>query len=446
MGAGCSTIDGQLGEHDRCRPRLPRSVKQRRERRQKKKYTKPRKERKRRHVLQALNAEAQTGELLSRIPGRICINGSTSSACAFTQQGKKGVNQDALLVWEQFASRRDTLLCAVFDGHGPYGHLVSRRVRDMLPSKLVTAWKAHMRGELDNMDNGYASKDSEDESLEEDEEGYDTEEYAGNWPEHIGQTKQANPGLGKRIEDEQRRRQGHLVMRAWKECLMKTFRSMDRDLRVQPTIDCFCSGTTAILLVQQGSELIIGNVGDSRAVLATFDEGTTALDCGTSKISEVGHLRAIQLSVDLKPNLPKEQARIRRCKGRVFAASDEPDVPRVWLPYDSAPGLAMARAFGDFCLKDYGLISVPDITYWTLSPDDQFVILATDGIWDVMSNTEAVEVVASAPSRVTAARLLVEGAAKLWKQKYPTSRADDCAATKMKSMAWVMKRTRMMIS
>lgn len=75
-----------------------------------------------------------------------------------------------------------------------------------------------------------------------------------------------------------------------------------------------------------------------------------------------------------------EAARIHQCKGRVFALQDEPEVARVWLPNSDSPGLAMARAFGDFCLKDFGLISVPDIYYRHLTERDEFIILATDGV------------------------------------------------------------------
>lgn len=75
-----------------------------------------------------------------------------------------------------------------------------------------------------------------------------------------------------------------------------------------------------------------------------------------------------------------EAARIQRCKGRVFALQDEPEVARVWLPNNDSPGLAMARAFGDFCLKDFGLISVPDVYYHHITERDEFVILATDGV------------------------------------------------------------------
>lgn len=37
---------------------------------------------------------------LQRIPGRMFANGSSSVACLYTQQGKKGANQDAMIVWE----------------------------------------------------------------------------------------------------------------------------------------------------------------------------------------------------------------------------------------------------------------------------------------------------------------------------------------------------------
>lgn len=58
---------------------------------------------------------------------------------------------------------------------------------------------------------------------------------------------------------------------------------------------------------------------------------------------------------------------------------------RVWLPDVESPGLAMSRAFGDYCLKEYGLISVPEVTQRNLSSKDQFVILASDGVSSFVS-------------------------------------------------------------
>lgn len=59
----------------------------------------------------------------------------------------------------------------------------------------------------------------------------------------------------------------------------------------------------------------------------------------------------------------EEAERIKQFKGRVFPLQDEPDVACVWLPHGDSPGLAMARAFVDFCLNNFGLIVVPDISY-----------------------------------------------------------------------------------
>ncbi|XP_073029304.1 probable protein phosphatase 2C 6 [Primulina eburnea] len=334
-------------------------------------------------------AALDSAERLLQIPGRLISNGATRIASLYTQQGKKGTNQDAMIIWEKFCtgSNADATFCGVFDGHGPYGHMVARKVRDALPILLSTQWEtksesnrnsAHENGNPEGMvrfddfmdDDGCESLEVEDDKI----------------PEM------------------------HIPL---KKSILKAFKLMDKELKLHPTIDCFCSGTTAVAVIMQGQDLVIGNVGDSRAILATRDK-----DNG---------LVALQLTVDLKPNLPREFARIQRCKGRVFALQDEPDVARVWLPNSDSPGLAMARAFGDFCLKDFGLISMPDVYHHHITERDEFVILATDGVWDVLSNKEAVDIVASAPSHGTAARALVDCATRAWKLKYPTSKNDDCA-------------------
>ena len=75
-----------------------------------------------------------------------------------------------------------------------------------------------------------------------------------------------------------------------------------------------------------------------------------------------------------------EAARIRQRKGRIFSLPDEPNVARVWLPTYNSPGLAMARSICDFCLKNYGVISMPDVSYYRITEKDEFVVLVTDGV------------------------------------------------------------------
>lgn len=138
----------------------------------------------------------------------------------------------------------------------------------------------------------------------------------------------------------------------------------------------------------QKDQLVLANLGDSRAVMCTRDDH--------------GELVAQQLTVDLKPNLPStcfrfllnlifffnnyckilsdELERIKGCQGRVMAMESEPNVYRIWMPDEDCPGLAMSRAFGDFCLKDFGLVSTPEVYYRRLSINDEFLVLATDGV------------------------------------------------------------------
>ncbi|KAG5247137.1 hypothetical protein OIU76_029360 [Salix suchowensis] len=340
----------------------------------------------------ATNANADPS-LLLHIPGRFSASAATKIGCLYTQQGKKGTNQDAMLLWENFSSTTtsDTVFCGVFDGHGPYGHLVAKKVRDSLPLIISTHWNPAQQCCLSDTANAPApttnSEDAASSSMDDESLGSIDVEETEVLPD---------------------------MFLPLKKSILKAFKLMDKELKLHPTIDCFCSGTTAVALIKQGQDLVIGNVGDSRAVLATRDKDDSLL--------------AVQLTVDLKPDLPREAARIQQCKGRVFALQDEPEVPRVWLPNNDSPGLAMARAFGDFCLKDFGLISVPDVCYRHLNDRDEFIILATDGVWDVLSNKEAVDIVASAPGRSTAARALVDCAVRAWRLKYPTSKNDDCAA------------------
>ncbi|KAG2318274.1 hypothetical protein Bca52824_021396 [Brassica carinata] len=338
--------------------------------------------------------DSRRDDPLHRVPGRMYLNGSSEVACIFTQQGKKGPNQDAMVVWESFGSRTDTVFCGVFDGHGPYGHMVARKVRDNLPLKLSAYWEAKVPVEgslkpITTVNSASSINNSED--------------AAAASASFISAEEEPRPD---NTESE--------LFQTLKEAFLKAFKVMDRELKFHGSVDCFCSGTTAVTLIKQGEYLVVGNVGDSRAVMGTRD-------------GENG-LVAVQLTVDLKPNLPAEEERIKKCRGRVFALRDEPEVCRVWLPNCDSPGLAMARAFGDFCLKDFGLISVPEVSFRRLTDKDEFIVLATDGIWDVLSNEEVVKIVASAPSRSSAAKALVETAVRAWRHKYPTSKVDDCAA------------------
>ncbi|EYU20377.1 hypothetical protein MIMGU_mgv1a012801mg [Erythranthe guttata] len=200
----------------------------------------------------------------------------------------------------------------------------------------------------------------------------------------------------------------------WKEACMSSFKVVDKEIKLVDGLDCSCSGSTAVVVIKQGEDLVVANLGDSRAVLGTRSEDG---------------IMAVQLTTDLKPGVKSEAERIRRLNGRVVALEAEPHIQRVWLPYENSPGLAMSRAFGDFVLKNHGIICIPDVTYHRLTPNDEFIVLASDGVWDVMSNNEVMGVVSSsAHNEEAAAKAVVDAAIASWKHKFPNSKRDDCTA------------------
>ncbi|XP_017698770.2 probable protein phosphatase 2C 73 [Phoenix dactylifera] len=314
---------------------------------------------------------------------RVRLKGSCTFASMYTQQGWKGVNQDAMTMWEDFAGEKDTIFCGVFDGHGPFGHKVAGHVRDTLPMRLSSEFMSSQFFDHGNNDSNLNKNNVNGDDSDDSDHFHD-------------------------VSDDSQH-----CFSAWKAIIVKAFEEMDKELSQQASIDCICSGTTAVSIVKQMEHLIIANLGDSRAVLCTRDNENQPV--------------AVQLTVDLKPNVPSEAERIKSCKGRVFALEEEPDVHRLWLPDEDSPGLAMARAFGDFCLKDFGLISTPQVSYRKLSEKDEFVVLATDGVWDVLSNEEVVKIVSSVSKRYDAAKQLVDRAVRAWRFKHPTSKVDDCA-------------------
>ncbi|XP_010683599.2 probable protein phosphatase 2C 65 [Beta vulgaris subsp. vulgaris] len=317
----------------------------------------------------------------------IRLQGSSAFISMATQQGRKGINQDAMTVWEDFTGDKDAFFCGVFDGHGPCGHKVARNARDELPIKLSAAHKllqTKSRSTSD-VDALYADDD-------------DAHSINGETNDNL------HDGKGSDAE---------LVLHLWKAAFLTSFREVDKELSQDSSIESYCSGTTAVTAVKQGDHLIIGNLGDSRAVMCTR--------------GEKGQIIPLQLTVDLKPSLPREAERVRRCNGRVFSLEEESHVLRLWLPDEDSPGLAMTRAFGDFCLKDYGLISTPQVFYRKLTEQDEFIVLATDGVWDVLTNFEVVKIVSAARKRSHAAKFLATHAVRAWKSRFPSSRTDDIA-------------------
>ena len=66
---------------------------------------------------------------------------------------------------------------------------------------------------------------------------------------------------------------------------------------------------------------------------------------------------------------------------------------RVWLPDTQAPGLAMTRSIGDRLVREIGVIPDPSIYHIGLSPEDKFIIVGSDGLFEYLEMNEVSEIV-----------------------------------------------------
>lgn len=155
------------------------------------------------------------------------------------------------------------------------------------------------------------------------------------------------------------------------KCLQNASQTLPRTHRSHPSK----VGCTAVACLVRRHEIIVANAGDSRAVLSC--QG-----------------KAVDLSQDHKPSLPEEKQRITSAGGFVVDNRVGPHtVSRV------NGELSLSRAIGDLRFKQDATRSaaeqivtcVPDMRTYKRKPEDEFLIVACDGIWDVLSSQDVVD-------------------------------------------------------
>ncbi|GMH11187.1 hypothetical protein Nepgr_013028 [Nepenthes gracilis] len=191
--------------------------------------------------------------------------------------------------------------------------------------------------------------------------------YDGHGCSHVAKT--CRERLHELVEEELLRNEE--ASPEWKEAMERSFSRMDREITALDegapgncrcelqTPQCNAVGSTAVVAIVTPDKIIVANCGDSRAVL-----------CRNGK--------PIPLSADHKPDRPDELARIEEAGGRVIYW----DGPRV------LGVLAMSRSIGDNYLKPY-VSSEPEVTVTDRTAGDDCLLLASDGLWDVVSNGTA---------------------------------------------------------
>ncbi|XP_025825880.1 probable protein phosphatase 2C 45 isoform X2 [Panicum hallii] len=167
-----------------------------------------------------------------------------------------------------------------------------------------------------------------------------------------------------------------------KAAIAETYNHTDSEFLKADSSQTRDAGSTASTAIIVGDRLLVANVGDSRAVICKGGQ-------------------AIAVSRDHKPDQSDERQRIEDAGGFVM-----------WAGTWRVGGvLAVSRAFGDKLLKQY-VVADPEIKEEVVDSSLEFLILASDGLWDVVTNEEAVAMVKPIQDPQEAANKLLQEASK----------------------------------
>ncbi|XVF51331.1 hypothetical protein PTKIN_Ptkin04bG0176300 [Pterospermum kingtungense] len=193
-------------------------------------------------------------------------------------------------------------------------------------------------------------------------------------------------------EVEERARGGKLKgLELWEKVMTACFAKMDEEVMSSggtEDVALKTTGSTAVVVLVGREEVVVANCGDSRAVLCRGGA-------------------AVALSRDHKPDKPDERERVEAAGGRVLN----------WNGSRVLGVLATSRSIGDQYLKPY-VTSKPEVSVTERTKSDTFVVLASDGLWDVVSNEIACEVV----------KRYLDGQIKMRFSDVPDGCSGDCAA------------------
>jgi integrin-linked kinase-associated serine/threonine phosphatase 2C len=193
----------------------------------------------------------------------------------------------------------------------------------------------------------------------------------------------------------------------FKEMFKELQRKFDRAIK-----EYELSGSCAICILIIEKKIYCINLGDSRAVLCYRKDNK---------------LVALEMSIDHKPSRSDEKKRIYARGGEVLVLGDvSSGVMRVFKKNDMAPGLAVSRSLGDTLAHECGVVTDPEVIDKDIEPEDLFIVLASDGVWDAMSSPEVVGFILDKMKnkKENACKMLVEECRNRWellniyKQRY----------------------------
>lgn len=179
--------------------------------------------------------------------------------------------------------------------------------------------------------------------------------------------------------------------------MKKAFTAIDDDFVETGNPD----GTTACAVsLVGGRRIVCANAGDSRAIIVRKDGSV------------------VRLSRDHKPGMPDETQRINALGGKVI----------YWGRWRVEGLLAVSRAIGDSSLKPY-VTSEPEVCEYDIGNDDWFLVISSDGVWDVLDNEEAAHVVIATSCVMENGKLVIDTNRFKWAARNLCEHARSCGST-----------------
>ncbi|KAH7838354.1 hypothetical protein Vadar_025327 [Vaccinium darrowii] len=165
---------------------------------------------------------------------------------------------------------------------------------------------------------------------------------------------------------------GSTRMGILKRALVKTIKDIDSSFTEATLENDLAAGSTAVVVLLVDGQILVANVGDSKALLCSEKHPPRQEADGAS----IPYLSVKELTSDHNPHRDEERARIEAAGGVISGyRSHDMLVINGHFP--------MTRALGDVPLKRYGIISDPEVTDWQpLTANDSYLVVASDGIFE----------------------------------------------------------------
>jgi serine/threonine protein phosphatase PrpC len=304
-------------------------------------------------------------------------NNCVKNYSTLSQKGKhkvigietEDVNQDIVFLNPNFLLIKNLYLFGICDGHGVHGHYVSSYIKQILPAYLnyieIDNYISKKNKSLDSMLSSLYNK-SENSSVKDIHIiKYFYDKFQINISE-FSYMKNRFSEISKNLKE--------------------AFSKIDNELiKSKQNFDTKKSGSTVCMGIINYKNLFMANIGDSRAILCSCNNN---------------NWKSSQLTKDHKPKDKSEYKRILAAGGTVSRMintekNDEEIGPyRVWDKIqDKGPGLAMSRSIGDGQAKNLGVLNEPDIFEYVLNEGDKFIVCASDGVWEYLSNDDVMNIV-----------------------------------------------------